>query len=160
MSSENLKTTRSTYVKTLAEFNDQRAWYSKRAGNLKKKAQCLDLLVIALGALIAAIPTLKAQGAPTIPDITVSFLGAAVAIAQGAQRIFRYSETWPEYRLASERMKRENRLFLNTAPPYDLEDTEAKRIFVLRLEEIIADEQKIFFDQALGKKAEGESDCR
>lgn len=158
MVDEAQKSARSAYAETLTEFNDQRAWYSKRAGELKLKAQRLDLLVISLGALIAAIPILNAGGTPTIPDIIVSFFGAAVAITQGAQRIYRYTETWPEYRLASERMKREHRLFLNEAPPYDSEDQDARRMLVVRLEEIIAEEQKIFFDQARGKETEGASD--
>ena len=75
-----------------------------------------------------------------------------MAIAQGAQRIYRYAETWPEYRLASERMKREHRLFVNTAPPYSSQDDAAQRLLVIRLEEIIAAEQKIFFDEARGKE--------
>lgn len=157
MADEAQKSARSAYAETLAEFNDQRAWYSKRARELKVKAQRLDLLVISLGALIAAIPILNAGGTPTTPDIIVSFLGAAVAISQGAQRIFRYAETWPEYRLASERMKREYRFFLNAAPPYDSEDQDAKKTLVLRLEEIIAQEQKIFFDQAQGNAQEESS---
>jgi len=145
------KSARLTYAETLTEFNEQRSWYSRRAGELKLKAQRLDLLVIALGALIAAIPILKADGTPSVPDIIVSFLGASVAIAQGAQRIYRYAETWPEYRLASERMKREHRLFVNAAPPYVCADDAAETLLVIRLEEIIAAEQKIFFDEARGK---------
>ncbi len=148
------KSARLAYVETLTEFNEQRRWYSKRAGELKTSAQRLDLIVIALGALIAAIPILKFGGVPTFPDIIVSFFGAAVAIAQGAQRIYRFTETWPEYRLASERMKREHRLFTNAAPPYDGDDDAAEKTLVLRLEEIVAEEQKIFFDLARDKKDE------
>ncbi|MFK7892873.1 MAG: DUF4231 domain-containing protein [Granulosicoccus sp.] len=149
------KSVRLAYAETLSEFNEQRAWYSKRAGDLKAKAQRLDLLVIALGASIAAIPVLKADGEPTLPDIVVSFLGVAVAVAQAAQRIYRYAETWPEYRLASERMKREYRLFSNCAPPYTDDDDIAQGQLVVRLEEIIAQEQKIFFDRARGKESAG-----
>lgn len=153
MTDDARKSARLAYAETLSEFNEQRAWYSKRAGELKAKAQRLDLLVIGLGASIAAIPVLKTDGEPTLPDIIVSFLGVAVAVAQAAQRVFRYAETWPEYRLASECMKREYRLFSNSAPPYADDDEIAQGQLVLRLEAVIAQEQKIFFDRARGKES-------
>ena len=144
---ETRRKTRESFAEGLGEFNSQRSWYSARAGDFKKKAQRIDMAIILCGALVAAIPIFKAGGAPHWTEILVSFLGAAVVIGQGAQRIYRYGEIWPEYRLASERMKREWRMFINDADPYSGADDVAGRRYVARLEEVIAEEQKIFFDQ-------------
>jgi Protein of unknown function (DUF4231) len=55
--------------------------------------------------------------APWLPIVSGS-IGAIVAIAAGWQRIARYSETWVSYRTASERMKRERRLYTHGAGAY------------------------------------------
>lgn len=144
-----LREERIAFAESLKEFQDQRSWYSKRAGELKSKAGRLDLLIIVSGALIAALPILKPGSHPHWTAILISFLGAAVVVGQGMQRIYRYGETWPEYRRASERMKREWRAFINAAPPYDAADEAAARqIYIAALEHAIEEEQKLFFDGA------------
>lgn len=137
---------RVAFAEGLKEYNDQRSWYSKRSGENKTLAQRLDLFVIACGALIAAVPIFKPGGAAHWSEILVSFLGAAVVVGQGVARVFRYSDTWPEYRLASERMKREKRLFIYGSPPYAADLQAAQELYKERLERIIAEEQKIFFE--------------
>ena len=135
------------FAETLAEFNEQRSWYSSKAGRFKQRSQRIDMLIIGCGALITFIPVLKPGAAPHWTMIATSLLGGFVVMLQGFQRIFRYVEIWPEYRLASERMKREWRLFVNGAEAYDCDDADARQRYVLHLEQIIADEQKIFFDK-------------
>lgn len=136
---------RAAYADSLDEFEEQRAWYSARAGQFKARARWIDMLIIVAGALIAALPPLRATLGDRI-DYLFAALGLAIVVAQGMQRIYRYSEIWPEYRLASERMKRERRLFVHAAGPYPPDDTAAGALYVERLETILADEQKIFFD--------------
>jgi hypothetical protein len=80
-----------------------------------------------------------------VPIVSGS-IGAVVAIAAGWQRIARYSETWISYRTASERMKRERRLYTHGAGAYrGLPDREAYLTFVEAIESIIAEEQNIFW---------------
>lgn len=138
---------RMAFADTLAEFNDQRAWYSRKAGTFKERAQRIDMAIIGAGALIAVLPVLKPESATHWTAIAASILGGAIVIFQGLHRVFRYSEIWREYRLASERMKREWRMFVNRAEPYDCAETEAQRLYITNLEKIIAEEQKIFFDR-------------
>jgi hypothetical protein len=139
--------TRMAYAETLAEFNDQRTWYSRKSGLFKNRSQRIDMAIICFGALIAVLPVLKPGSTAHWTAIAASFLGGLVVVSQGLQRVFRYSEIWPEYRLASERMKREWRMFVNGAEPYDCGEDEAQQRYVENLEKIIADEQKIFFDR-------------
>ena len=98
------KNERIEYAASLSEFNEECNWYDKRASAFKQRAQRIDLCIILAGALVAALPIFKPGGDPHWSEILVSLLGAVVVIGQGAQRIFRYGETWPEFRLASESM--------------------------------------------------------
>jgi hypothetical protein len=121
----------------------QKSWYSEKAGLFKTRSQLLALLTIVLGALITFIQVFGA--APWVPIVSGS-IGAVVAIAAGWQRIARYSETWVSYRTASERMKRERRLYTHGAGSYrGLPEREAYLAFVEAIEGIIAEEQNIFW---------------
>jgi hypothetical protein len=125
------------------DLADQRRWYSEKAGLFKTRSELLALLTIVLGALITLIQVFGA--APWVPVVSGS-IGAIVAIAAGWQRIARYSETWVSYRTASERMKRERRLYTHGAGSYrGLPEREAYLTFVEAIESVIAEEQKIFW---------------
>jgi hypothetical protein len=125
------------------DLSDQRTWYSQKAGLYKTRSELLALLIIVLGASISFIQVFGA--APWVPIVSGS-IGAVVAIAAGWQRIARYSETWTSYRTASERMKRERRLYTHGAGSYrGLPEREAYLTFVEAIEGIIAEEQNIFW---------------
>ena len=125
------------------DLADQRTWYSQRAGLYKTRSELLALLTIVLGVLITFIQVLGP--APWLPIVSGS-IGAIVAIAAGWQRIARYSETWVSYRTASERMKRERRLYTHGAGSYrGLPEREAFLTFVEAIEGVIAEEQNIFW---------------
>jgi hypothetical protein len=125
------------------DLADQRRWYSDKAGLFKTRSELLALLTIVLGALITFIQVFGA--APWVPIVSGS-IGAVVAIAAGWQRIARYSETWVSYRTASERMKRERRLYTHGAGSYrGLPEREAYLTFVEAIEGVIAEEQNIFW---------------
>lgn len=87
-------------VRGSSEYEIQRKWYSTRAGQLKKRAQMVDLVIIGTGTLIADAPVAR----------VVSVQGIAVAVLQGGQRIYCSGEAWPEYRQGAQEMKREMRL--------------------------------------------------
>ena len=146
---------RQAFVECLTDYEGQRQWYSRRAGELKVRAQRIDIAIIAGGAMVAALPA--AAKLESGLGIVVAALGVAIAVLQGAQRIFGYSETWPEYRRASERMKREARLFINGAGPYAVAEEDARTHYVEALEAIIAEEQKIFFDSVDSRRKNGNS---
>jgi hypothetical protein len=125
------------------DLADQRRWYSDKAGLFKTRSELLALLTIVLGSLITFIQVFGA--ARWVPIVSGS-IGAIVAIAAGWQRIARYSETWISYRTASERMKRERRLYTHGAGSYrGLPEREAYLTFVEAIEGIIAEEQNIFW---------------
>jgi Protein of unknown function (DUF4231) len=125
------------------DLADQRRWYSEKAGLFKTRSELLALLTIVLGALITFIQVFGA--APWVPVVSGA-IGAIVAVSAGWQRIARYSESWMSYRTASERMKRERRLYTHGAGSYrGLPEREAYLTFVEAIEGVIAEEQNIFW---------------
>ena len=89
-------------------------------------------------------------------------LGAVVALAEGWRQIARYDEAWAAYRLASERMKRERRLFVNGAGEYRglADEEEAFLRFVEAVEAIVAEEQRIYWQKRGDRAGNGAPSSR
>src|SRR4051794_23912089 len=137
--------TREARAKQYFEYDlkSQQAWYSTRASTYKQRTQILGLLVIGAGALTSFVQVFSAH--LWVPIVTAA-LGAAVVLMEGWQRIARYNDTWTAYRTASERMKREQRLYVNGAGAYRaMEEDEAYLRFVEAVEAILAEEQQIYW---------------
>lgn len=147
------------------DLQGQRSWYSSKASRFKQRAEGLGFLIIAAGVTTAFIPTISK--APWVPIATAA-LGASIALIEGWQRIARYGERWMAYRIASERMKRERRLYVNGAGDYRqaADEQDAYLRFVEAIEAIIAEEQQIYWPSRTGTSAlastpdgEGRSDA-
>ena len=146
-------TTRARITRAEIYFNDhlrdQRGWYDRKASRYKRWHKWLGLVIIAAGAATAVVQLWT----PSPPDTPVhwsaaitAILGAMVVLAKGIERLWSFDENWSGYRQASEAMKREQRLFINDAGSYaGLNDEPAYRLFVERVEEIIAAEQHGFW---------------
>jgi hypothetical protein len=125
------------------DLKGQRRWYSERASIYKRRTQLLGLLILGAGAATSFFQVFAAH--PWVPVVTAA-LGAVVVLVEGWQRIARYGETWSVYRTASERMKREQRLYVNGAGTYrNVEEDEAYLRFVEAIESILAEEQQIYW---------------
>jgi Protein of unknown function (DUF4231) len=125
------------------DLKDQREWYGRRASLYKNWAQLLGLVIIGAGAATSLVQVFTP--ATWVPPLTAG-LGALVALSEGWQRIARYNETWVAYRTASERMKREHRLYLNGAGSYrGLDDGAAFLQLVESVEAIVAEEQQVYW---------------
>jgi hypothetical protein len=132
------------------DLKGQRRWYSEHASAYSRRAQLLGLLVIIAGALTAALQALGP--APWVP-VATALLGGLVAVAEGWQRTARYAESWKSYRVASERMKRERRLYVNGAGEYRGlgDEEEAFLRFVENIEAVIAEEQQLYWSRRGGE---------
>jgi hypothetical protein len=130
------------------DLSGQRDWYDAKASYHKKYANHLGLSVIVCGAATTFVAVLQSSEID-LYNVIIAGLGTMVVLLQGFLRIWRFDETWVEYRKASERMKRERRLYVNTAGPYAESTDEDKRYraFVEAIEQIIAEEQHIYFKQ-------------
>ncbi len=141
----------------------QRRWYSQNASKNKKYYQWLGLVIIVAGAGTGFIQLWT----PGVQDVNAllgvhwtavitALLGALVVISKGIERIWDFDGTWLGYRKASESMKRERRLFINGAAPYDncADDRKAFLLFINRIEEIIAEEQNNYWSNQDSKTQE------
>jgi hypothetical protein len=125
------------------DLKDQLEWYAKRASAYKNWTQLLGFGVIFAGAATSFLQVFSP--APWVPPLTAG-LGALIALSEGWQRIARYGETWVAYRTASERMKREHRLYANSAAAYRGLDNEAAFLqLVENIEAIVAEEQQVYW---------------
>lgn len=122
----------------------QRRWYGERASRVKARAQALGMAIVAAGAATTFFQVFG--GAPWVSVLT-ALLGAVVALAEGWRQIARYDEVWAAYRLASERMKRERRLYVNGAGEYRslADEEEAYLRFVEAIEAAVAEEQRLYW---------------
>ena len=136
------------------DLQKQRDWYSKRASTFKSKAETYGILIIAAGVLTTLVPSISDD---RWTGVVTALLGAAVALMEGWQRIARYSERWMAYRTASERMKRERRMYVNGAGDYRLsaDEQDAYLSFVEAIEAIIAEEQQIYWPDRSEKTSTG-----
>ena len=126
------------------DLQGQKDWYGKRASTCKQRTELLAFLIIAGGAATAFVQIFAS--APWVPVVAAA-LGSMIALAEGWQRIARYGDTWMAYRIASERIKREQRLYVNGANGYrdkQMEE-EAYLQFVEAVEGIVAEEQQIYW---------------
>src|SRR5262245_5843252 len=126
------------------DLDDQRGWYDRKASANKEWTQRMSLMIILCGALTTFLQMFAVR--PWVP-IATAVLGMIVTLVQGAQRIWKFDETWQAYRTASERMKRERRLYVNGAGSYgDIADEDgAYRAFVGAVEQIISEEQQLYW---------------
>jgi hypothetical protein len=112
------------------------------------------------GGLTAFIQLFKAEdlgsGIPAWPVIVTAVLALGVVVAEGLARIGRFQETWFTYRKASEQMKREYRLYINGAGGYEpiTDEDAAYRAFVANVEQIIAEEQQLYWHKLGQDKGE------
>ena len=131
------------YFQTI--LKGQREWYSKKADRQKKWHLFYAIMVILLGAAISCLQVIEMAGA--LLRYVTAGLGAAVAVFRALDTLLHPGETWQGYRKASEGMKREYRLYTNNADAYTdapNEDT-AYRLFVERVETVLAEEQQLFW---------------
>jgi Protein of unknown function (DUF4231) len=130
-------------------LEDQRGWYSEKASRFKRWSQWLAVTVLAAGGLTTVVQVVPAD---LWVKLVTAALGLIVVLAKGAERIWNFEETWQGYRKASERMKREYRLYINGAGPYrEVADEERAYLrFVEAIEQIIAEEQQIYWQSRAG----------
>ncbi len=125
----------------------QLGWYDRKATRYKRWHKQLGFLIIAAGACTSIIPLWSPSPELHWTTIVMSALGVIVALAKGIERIWAFDENWMNYRQAAEAMKREGRLYINSAGAYARvrQDQAAYQLFVERIEDIIAAEHHSFW---------------
>ncbi len=130
------------YFNTVLE--NQRDWYSTKAGVHKRRHIFFAIVVIVLGAAISCLQVIDTVA--WIRYLTAA-LGASVSVFRAIDALLRPGEIWQGYRKASENMKREYRLYVNNADAYTdaIDNDTAYRLLVERTETVLAEEQQLFW---------------
>jgi len=126
--------TEQEYLESRVE--DQLKWYSAKSGWNHKLYMWLRLVEIALASLIPLIVVL-----PIVEPLSkalVAAAGATIAVISGAISLWKFQETWVEYRAMAENLKREKFLFVTRAAPYTGDDRFP--LFVGRVETLLGAE--------------------
>lgn len=115
-------------------LESQIAWYDTKSQSAQKYYKWSKYAVIAASALIPIL-------AVTDWKYAAALLGALIAILEGMQHINQWHHNWITYRSTCEALRHEKYTFIERADPYDdLEDVEARKLLVERVESLISTE--------------------
>lgn len=130
-------------------LEDQLGYYGGRSRSFRGRYLTAKVLQILLGGAIpvmAVVPGLD----PDLYRLLSALFGAAVAAIEGLLQLFQWHALWLQYRLASERLKRERWRLLAGAEPYGAPVTDAMlAALAVRVEAVLATE----FDAWMGAMA-------
>lgn len=142
------------------DLQHQREWYDRKASTHKAWHHWLSLLIVTGGAMSSFLQIFSPGPNPIA--IATAVIGVLIVVSKGIERIWLFEDTWTSYRKASEAMKREYRLYLNSTGPYQYATTEeeAHRRFTQRVERIIAEEENNFWGIREGDEAARETEAR
>jgi hypothetical protein len=127
------------YLKQRVEY--QIAWYSKQASKNKKLNNASKGAVILLASSIPLVTQLNFDA--ELKNLSLTTIGAAIAIISGLSTLLKFSEKWGKYRSNAERLKNELYLFKTKTGQYQDVDT-AFKLLVPKVEEIISTENIVW----------------
>ncbi|MBV9959167.1 MAG: DUF4231 domain-containing protein [Acidobacteria bacterium] len=115
----------------------QADWHSTRAGKNKRRYYAVEIILLAAGALIPVInifspgPNDLGGRGPFYQRLGSALLAAIVVLAAGIGKLYKFHETWLNYRGVSEGLEREKQLYENRVGEYGEKEDDAGRIALL-----------------------------
>lgn len=128
------------YLKDRLE--DQINWYNKKSVSNQQWYKFFQITKIVLAVSIPVLTLIITS--ESILKITLSIIGALIAIIESVSRLNSYKDLWVKYRLVSEALNREKLLFDSKVPPYDKKD--ALNVLVMRCEKLMASENQTWLE--------------
>ncbi len=112
-------------------LDDQIKWYSDKSSVCQKKHKSWQVIKIIAALLITTLSLWATNTDTKIGTVIVStfmtyvigILGAFIVFIESFVKIFDYKKLWIEYRMASEKLKREKLLFQTKSDPYNISDS-------------------------------------
>ena len=129
----------------IAERIEQyQAWYNAKSVTAKRRYLGMRALSVVGGGLVPVLINIPSQlslvGVPVIQAI-VTIISLLVVISVSLESVFHYREQWKNYRSNEQLLGHEKFLFRSRVAPYEgMQDAEAFRLLVKRIEEAIAAE--------------------
>jgi hypothetical protein len=112
-------------------------WHSEKAGRNKKNYYVTEIIILVSGALIPVINALEGIPEPLLRALSAS-LGALTVLAAGIGKLFKFQESWLNFRALSEALKREKELYLNQVGDYETASDRKQKILVEHVEGMLA----------------------
>jgi hypothetical protein len=131
-------------------LDGQYEYYSKAAGKAKKQYQTIKVVEIVLAAMV---PFLSAMMTPSSSDymkIIVGVLGVGITILSGTLLLYKFSETWVNYRSTAQALKSEKFLFLTRTGAY--KGRNATALFIEKIELILGEESQKWQSYVISKE--------
>lgn len=118
------------------------SWYDKKAVVMKGRYLKMRAFSVVGGGLVPVLANVSSSytvfGAPVI-QVALTIISLLVVIVVSLESVFHYREQWKNYRSTEQLLGHEKFLFLSRVGRYkDMNDTDAFRLFVERVEEAIA----------------------
>lgn len=117
-------------------LDNQIKWYSAKSATNQKKHKYWQVIKIISALLITTLSIVVNKFREI--TIVIGVLGAFIVFIESFIKIFNYEKLWHQYRITSERLKREKLLFQTKSKPYDGEDAFA--LLVQQCEAIMQNE--------------------
>lgn len=136
--SRQLQTRIDTYMTD--RWEDQYAYYSKKAAYNKKVYQRVRLIVVLAGLAIPVLVTI-----PNTATWLTAVLGLLVSAMTAVEAIYHYGDNWRAFRQAAEQLKRERVYYDAGVGRYAADPATAFNTFVEHCEDIMAQESSTFF---------------
>ncbi|MGX1929714.1 DUF4231 domain-containing protein [Flagellimonas sp. 2504JD4-2] len=128
------------YVKNRLE--DQINWYNKKSVTNQKWHKFFQIMKIVLAVSIPVLTLVITE--ETMLKITLSIIGALIAIIESVSRLNGYKDLWIKYRLVSEALNREKLLFESQVAPYDKANSFS--LLVTKCEKLMASENQTWLE--------------
>ena len=137
-----------SYLTEKYNLDGQLEWYDRKAVINKAWHMRLGIIIIICGAVTTIIQLWapSPEGVHWSTGLT-ALLGALVIVAKGIDSLWEFDKNWSNYRQAAENLKRERRLYINAVGPYEncKDEDSLFNLFVKRIEEVLAAEEKLFW---------------
>ena len=133
-------------------------WYSQKSQQAQKRYKVSQIIEICIAAAIPLCSSYAHQCWQIA--LLVGILGCGVTVIEGIERLFKWHETWIEYRTTCELLKYHLNLYQTHSGIYCENPDEFNSIFITNIETIISSENNKWKILNEGKKKEDKKDAR
>ncbi|MEO1050031.1 MAG: DUF4231 domain-containing protein [Bacteroidota bacterium] len=131
-----------TYLKS--RVDNQMAWFSKKSGWNQKRYKIIKTVEVSLAVIIPFLAGLSGSANSNNglgwTSVAIGILGVFIAIGEAIQSLYKFHENWIQYRMTKEVLQHEKMLFLTNTGAYNKKPEDSFKIFVERIENILAQE--------------------
>lgn len=125
-----------SYIERRLDY--QADWHSKKATKSKRNFHRTELITLIAGALIPIVNVIE-WSSPSWPKVLTTLLASIVMVTVGISKLYKFHETWLNYRTVAEQLEGEKELYLHRAGNYAKDETRTSdQLLAERVENILS----------------------